>query len=234
MYEQPIKHTKGERTLPQNFTDEKEKEDFRRELKYTLSTANNAYSCLRTLARKSFGGNHPKDWHDFKEAWINENIDKRVNSLGDMPFTESLLGRIANEWHEKREEALSWCKQLAKLQELELAGADIKDDGGTLRISNRDELLAKVGNYKIDDEAKEVWRLICNARDAYGKLQSYLCSHDCKGVEANRVMQMDDPAKFAYNWSLGFWTNHPSKEQEQRLTNALVQEQRRPSNLQFS
>lgn len=211
---------KGQRTLPDHWTDEWEKDKAAKSMKKILSEANEALKNLRALARKAFGCDNtttPTKWHLYSEEWVNSNIDRREAQAREMPLPSEMIDRAMEQWEQKRSEAMTWCAALNLLRTLQKQGAKVSESiYHLLTITNMEELLDNMGKVGVPVEAVELWRLIQNVRDDYQKVMRFCKERNLKEMEPYTIMKSDDPQRFVNSYLTGFFSLQPTAEQEER------------------
>lgn len=179
-----------------------------------MKTANDALASLHAFSRKNFSGDWCKDWHDITADWLDTHIDKRLDTLGTLPFTSDMVSRITDEWEEKRTTARNWVSSLQAVRDLESTGAVIKQEQDTLICTNKQELAERNATNPVDDVCKEYWRLVQNVREAFLKLQIHCSKHDLKEPIPNDIMKKSDIKNFLNCWNFGLFHKNPTKKQE--------------------
>lgn len=211
---------KGQRTLPDHWVDEWERDKAAKNMKKILAEANEALKNLRALARKSFGCDNsttPSKWHLYSEEWLNSNIDRREQQAREMPLPSEMIDRAVEQWESKRTEAMQWCAALNLLRTLQKQGAKVSESiYHLLTITNMDELLDNMGRVGVPVEAVELWRLIQNVRDDYQKVMRFCKERNLKEIEPYTIMKSDDPQRFVNSYVTGFFSLQPTAEQEER------------------
>lgn len=221
----------GQRSLPTSYVNDIALDRNKRAIADTMKAANEALQNLHQLACKSFGAandrsNWPKDWHDLTTEWLQSHIAERLQALDAMPFTDTMLDRIKEQWQDTEDNAKKWLQALDKLRDLESQGAEIQDgDRHKLICKNADAIAAVGTEYPIGDEPRELWRLIQNLRSDWMRIESYAKKLHLKEPRISDYISKDDPDSFARSWAFGLFTSTPSPEQERNSDDFLYHSQ---------
>lgn len=220
-----LQFSKGIRTLPTDWTDTNKQEAVKKRIKLTMRKGCDALATLHSFARKNFSGDWCKDWHDITADWLDSHVDKRLDQLSTLPFTDGTISRIADEWEEKRTTAKGWLLALQGVKDLELAGAVIKQEQDTLICTNKDELTNKASITEVDDVCREFWRLCQNTRESFLKLELFCDKNGLKEPIANEVMRKDNAQDFLDGWNWGLYHKQPTDKQREAFNQQLIKNQ---------
>lgn len=218
---------KGQRTLPQIWTNKPKQERTLATINAKVATASKSLAELHQFSRKNFSGDWRNDWHDLTEQWLNVNVQKRTQAVEELPLTQPMKDNILADWGTKRNEAVKLIQSLQCLAELEANGLEISQDKDTLICGNADALAQRLASVEVDEVAKEYWRITQNFRATFLQLQDFCKKHGLKEPQVIDTLKKDNEQSFVQSWEIGLFTTNPTPMQEEAFNDIIIRPQTR-------